>query len=696
MTAAVAPARTSTPDPVLQQLLMRFTSALNRRRSYAASHPMVQSAESQLFESVSAMLLVKPVLTIGVARSELLIDGEPYVTKSTYARDLATRLHRRGVGAIAIQVGMPLLQLRETLGWLAHEPASGTPLSGDLPPVLSGISITRVAYDQLSLGEVSRSAEATGELLWHSLAQLAGDGQTDAHDSQSAASIDPDGVASRLRDALHSPDVARRTAITFMDLAAQAAAAPIEGRAQIGDQLHRALETLGESSFGPIMRSLGERALQQRFVSQVVDVLPVAAVATWIKVAAQAQDQQISHHMLRLMSKLSSFAEDGHRSTAESVFRGATQDLVKGWALDDPNPEEHVALLDRIALHELAQQPDTRSGDVTRSSVVESSRLVQMALELDIAGDDADAAADAIVASGGVLELLRWTDRRRDTATAHRMRQIAMSERAIRQLLLTEPVDRLQARELLDQLDAGSAEVLIDVLEAAAARGTRMIVRQRLSEFGAAIMPNLLARLDAAPWYLVRNILTLLHDIAEAQGGSAAGLDSMAKLLDHPQVQVRTEALRVLLLDAHAREAAIRHALHDDNERVVVLALQALTDSPDGPAELPERIVSELTAMVDAGRQNETVRARMVRALAHTKSNTVRAWLIGHVVKRSLILRRISLAEPTQTAVAALQVLQRAYATEPEVASVIALARRRGFDRRWISRDTGSSPEHAT
>jgi hypothetical protein len=697
MTVAIAPTRIAPPDPTLQQLLMRLTGALNRRRAYAATHPMVVAAEQQLHESAVSVLVAKPVLTVGVMKTELLIDGEPYVTRSAYARELAMRLHRRGVGAITLQVGMPLAQLRDMLAWLATDAVSDGDFDADRPPVLSTISVTRVAYDQLTLGDVERAVQATGEQLWRSLAEIAG-GLTPAGDAGGDGSPhtphDKAAVLAILRDAVTDPDVARRTAIAFMDLAAQGISAPPEGRVRIGEQLFNALETLGASSFGPVIRSLGEKSVQQRFISQVVDVLPVAAVANWLQIAAQAQDQQMSHHMLRLMAKLSGFAEGRPSAGTESVFRGAAQDLVKGWVLDDPNPEEHVALLDRIALHERVKPGDPDAPVVPRT-VIESSRLTQMALEINICGDDAKAAAAALVLAGEGPELLNWVEYAAEsaTATAKQLLQIATSDSAIRQLLLSEPVDRLQARALLERLDLTAAETLLDVLEAAEARGTRMIVRQRLADFGAGITPNLMARLESAPWFLVRNILTVLHDIAEGQGDDGAGMDSMARLLEHAQVQVRTEAFRVLLLNPRSRDMAIRRALNDDNERMVMLALQALTDAPDAPAKLPPHIVAELIAMVDSGKQNDIVRARVVRTLADTRSDTIRDWLMGLVVRRSRILRRMTLAEPTQTATAALQVLQRVYALEPNVQQLIALARKHGFDRRWVSRDTANSQE---
>jgi hypothetical protein len=699
MTAAVPPVRVTAPDPPMQQLLMRFTGALNRRRAYASTHPMVLAAEDQLHESISGALAARPVLTIAVAKTELLIDGEPYVTRSSYARELATRLHRRGVGAITIQVGVPQLQLRETLAWLATDPTTDDEIANDRAPALSGIAVTRVAYDQLALGDAERAAEHSAAHLWRSLAQIArSDGEAGDEDLPRTGAnddVDPDRVLALVRAAADSPEIARRAALALMELASHGGIASPAGCARIGEHLQHALDTIGHAVFPAIICALGDQAAQHRFVSQMVDVLPIGAIGTWLQVAATAQQQTVSPPMLQLLARLGTLAAERNAAASDAVVRSAAQSIVQGWLWRDASVDHHLAALDRIALHERSQG-GTQRVSAAHSTVTESSRLVQMALEIDLAGDDAAAAAATLVLNGAGSDVLRWTDEAGDTECASRLRSVATSEAAIHQLLLTEPVDRLQARALLERLAMSSAPTLIDVLERAEARGTRMIVRQRLSEFGAGIAPILIARLDQAPWYLVRNILTLLHEIAGAQTGSTAGMESLARLLDHPQVQVRTEAFRLLMFDVRAREAAIRRALRDDNERIVVLALQALTESQDAPTTLSPPIISQLMELVDSGRPSDTVRARMVRALALTTSDRVRDWLIALVVRKSRVLRRTTLAEPTLTAVAATQVLARVYSSDPVASPIIALARKEGVDRRWQPRESIGNAEPST
>jgi hypothetical protein len=267
---------------------------------------------------------------------------------------------------------------------------------------------------------------------------------------------------------------------------------------------------------------------------------------------------------------------------------------------------------------------------------------------------------------------------------------LATSEKAVRQLLLTEPVDRLHARAMLQVLDASSTNVLLDVLEHAGARGTRMIVRQRLAEFGSAIAPSLLARLEHAPWFLVRNILTLLQEFdGDATTGSS---DYLFSLLEHPHVQVRTEALRILVRNDRSRHAALRLALRDANERIVVVAIQLVVELAEGGTRPSREITAQLMALVDAGDQSDPVCARAVRAVGTATNDEIRDWLIRLVTRRSAILRRPKLVDPTLTAAAALQLLQRTYADAPAVQPILALAARAAPDSRWQVRDVTTDP----
>ena len=740
---------------MIQQLLMQFTGTLNRRRAYAATHPMVREAEGRLLAIVQGVLTTGEALSIGVARSELLINGTPYETTGSFARELAQRLHRRGVGAVLLEPTVTIEQLRAAMAWLASDPES----VADTPPTHDGVRITTLEYDHLVLDEEARNTTTAVVSLWRTLADLAahdvkprdpgghgrlGGVEPDSHDAgavfvgaisgsdtvpahsrthsmRSVANgelhdalgpiaddrpdgdvddIDTETVLAKLRISVGNPAVAHRAATALLKLATVGRHASPEVRDDIGRQLHRTLQRLGSSSFAPIIRSLADRAQRRTFVTQIVEVLPIGAVVDWLTAAATADEQQMSHQVLRLMAKMSTLTEERGDATTESYFRDAAHELVAGWALDDPNPAEHVELLDRIASFErtgysrdVGQQ---QALDDAGYALVESARLVQMALEIDVVGDDTTAAAEAMVVAGAGQQLMQYITSSPNNTTAQRLLHIATSEKAVRITLLSEPVDRLQARALLKLLDASSASTLVDVLEKASTRGTRMIVRQRLAEFGEVIKPLLVARLEHAPWFLIRNILTLLLEIAVARGGTASASDFMMQLLKHEQAQVRVEALRVLLHDAGYRDAALRCALHDDAERVVLLAVQSVAEAAEAGAHLPAAVVTQLMTIVNAGAHGDTVRARAVRALAKVQRDDVRDWMVRLVARRSRFLRRLTLAEPTQTAISALQVLRRVHGTHPDVLQLVARVTRTASDTRWLQKDTSVTMERST
>ena len=100
--------------------------------------------------------------------------------------------------------------------------------------------------------------------------------------------------------------------------------------------------------------------------------------------------------------------------------------------------------------------------------------------------------------------------------------------------------------------------------------------------------------------------------------------------------------------------------------------------------------------MVDSSERSDSLRARAVRALAPTRSDAMRDWLIGLATRRTRILRRFVLAEPTQVAVSAMQALLRVHADDAALERVRALVRRRGTDPRWTKGIRGSPAEQTS
>jgi hypothetical protein len=691
--------------------LNRMQVALNRRRTYGATHPMVVKTEEEALVTLDAVLATRSSFTIGVAKQELLLNGQPISGAAGTARELAARLHRRGVGALTFHAGVDLHKLQLLLEWLALDPSrdAAPDEAPEQSPNIPGIIIGRLAYDALMLGDADKVADASITALWQALAQIAADGTgreygfgTQRNSDVAAASGNADAaldimereeehvsdIAQSLQQLVAQPEFARRTAVALMNLAAQGAQAPPELRARIGERLHNVISRLGDSSFAPIIRGLGQRAEQQEFMLQVVDVLPVLAVSNWLQVAARATEQELSHHLLRLMTKLSQHAVGKRQGVTDSTFRNAAKELVEGWVLSDPNPDEHVRLLDRIALVHEGTVQSLRSGITEdEAGLTEAARVVQMALEIDLVGDDALAAATAVIRSGNLPLLLTWLDEAGASESSRLFRARIMAPDAVRRLLQENPVDEPAARAVLATVDMTMADTLLEALAGAESRHARELILERLRSFGEPLRLTLIARLDGASWFFARNLLGLLRDLIVGQKGNN-DLGAMLKFLDHENPMVRVEAVRMLLDVDAVRDAVIRRGLLDADERVVAAVLDFVDHLLNAPSDIRRKGLSigatgHLVKFVDAARHPIALQVIAMRAAAASGAPSVRDWLLRKVLTKSTFLRRAVLAKPTMMNATALSALLKHYGDDAIAAPAIALGNQVKSDAQW-------------
>lgn len=691
---------------------------------------MVQRAEEEVLEALRALLASRPTVALGVARKELLLDGEPLDGRLSAIRDLAERLHRRGVGSLAFEGGVTPDSLRGALDWLSAPPPADGSSNTAGHPVLPGIVIRSIAYDHFTLADEGRSNQERVTDLWRQLASIAMKGDTEGASSPPAgqdglarrasakgqegagtgegtpassgeqdagegapgdpapaggepgegaggldlAQATPDQVASAIERRVHHEAYAKRMAFVLVSLADQVAHAPLAQRQELGERLRAVLQRLAESSISRIIQSVGGGSARRRFLSQLIDVLPVTAVIEWLEVAARANEQELSHHLLRLLSKLSALAgEEGASSASEDALRGAARDLVSDWGLSDPKPAEHLGLLDHIALFDGSRDGDP-AGD-TGVQEMGAARLVQMALELGEAGDDALHAADRLVTQGYVVELFGWLDAVPTTPASIALRDHLTSEGAILEVLLQAPPDLAAVGALLPTLAIRSAPALLDVLEGSGDRHIRRLVFDHLVTLGPDLGPLLLSRLDGASWYVLRNLLSLLREIRPPAGARvewSIPRGKVTELMHHEQPKVRQEALRLLVTDPVARTAALWTALDDDDEAMPRLALEAVADRT---APLSPELATRILLFIQRVEGSDALVTRAIQALGVQPLPMVRDWLVGHVSRRSRILGRLRLQESRATLPAALELLARVYGDDPVVQPVLELAR---------------------
>src|SRR5205807_1093343 len=134
------------------------------------------------------------------------------------------------------------------------------------------------------------------------------------------------------------------------------------------------------------------------------DGMAVDAVLDIVQAAAESSHQTISHSLVRMLSKLAAHAETGVaavRPQADAALRDQVRQLLQGWTLQDPNPGQYGAALERMA-----RAAPARATTADGEHASEPDRLVAMALEIDAVNAHVLAAAEARGVRRGLLAQL--------------------------------------------------------------------------------------------------------------------------------------------------------------------------------------------------------------------------------------------------------------------------------------------------
>jgi hypothetical protein len=447
-------------------------------------------------------------------------------------------------------------------------------------------------------------------------------------------------------------------------------------RAVLAERLQAVLGTLQPSSMRSVIASTGAGAEKRQFIAHMIDALPADAVVDWLQHAAHATGEPLSPQVLHVLSALLVRARvQGQSRDGTTAFRTAARDLVQAWAFNDPAACEHTALLDRISTFDATQLP-------TEATETGATRLVQLALEIGEFGDDAADATRQLLADGRVADILAWSTSAPGHAAANALRPLLGAPAVVNAVLLRDPLDQALARTLLASLDDSAHELLLDALRDANGRTARRLILARLRECGPSLAPALMTRLHGAPWYFTRNLLALLREISADGHAPEAGADTqrnmtLLRLTEHDHEQVRLEAMRLLLGDPTTRDTAMRRALDDASDRVVLLGLETLAAHEQPGRALQPDVVKRLLLVIESELQSADARARAIRLLAYAPTSPrIRDVLITIATVRTRILRRVVLVDVSNLMLASLEVLATRYAADAQAAPVLDIAGR--------------------
>ena len=644
----------------LSDFLIEFAVATHRFGMYPGGHPSLKKSVEGLVARLPIVLHDRAVLSIGVARRQLIIEGVATDSGHPLLRGLAERLHNRHIGAMTIAAGLDADESTLLLQELARERVD----SHEALPEFAHVRLYPLSFGNLELvGEEDGDDDTTrASELWLGLARAA---LTPEH-AQTDAVRDPTAVARALEQEGGARAYDQVVVGHMLQLAEELKRGGEAGGTSATRRLSRLFETIDRKTLESLLEMGGDVAQRERFLHDAASVLSPDAVLELARAAGAASGQSISDSMLRMLSKLSAFAEAGEHAlhdSADDELRNVVKDLVHDWTLEDPNPSAYTR-----ALASLATKPRRELFAVSDRHPPEPLRLVQMAVETDALGKAFVRAVATLLEEGQAGDLVKVaSEARADARTVRYIWQRMVSPETVTNLVMREPIDFDALNAVLDRMDTSSGiSILLDRLAESPTRATRMGIYKRLTRLGYAVVPAVIERLSDPRWYVVRNSLALLKEIGTLPLGY-----KLDPFLKHSEPRVRREAIQLALRVDGRREEALRAGLQDTDERTFRLAALALQ------SDVPRSVVPHIVARLQAENLPPDVRLALVRSLGSaTMLPQALDALLNVAIAGRALLGGIRLAAPSPEVVEAIAVLARSRSTDERVRQVLERARK--------------------
>ncbi|HEU4585172.1 MAG TPA: hypothetical protein VFR95_05445 [Gemmatimonadaceae bacterium] len=654
----------------LSDFVIELSIALHKHAMYPEGHPSLNVARAGVARRLDALLRERGSLALGVARNQLIIEGLATDARNPLLLALAQHLHRHGVGAVKFEDGVRVEEIDAMLGALAADPdrdgSAFEPGSRSAHFQSEHISLLPLTYDQLELVDDTADSAATSTTqhrtsqLWLDLARAALQYDEKAERPPDDPTVVADAINAHAREQAYDQVIIGY----LLQISSELSSGDKADSALLRKRVSELINALEPKQLRRILEQGGDFAQRQRFLLDASKGLTVDAALALVEAGAEGSQQVISEALMRLFSKLALHAESGApevKPEAELALRSQIQRLVSGWVLPDPSSARYGAILEHISV-------DRPTFAVADGSVhgCESARLVQMSLEVGAAGPMLREAVLAMLGRGELpqlLDMLEAAPERNGAATA--IVECLATADHLRALLDERPADSREVSWVAMHLGAIAAEPLLDALAVAETRAARRALLDHLAALGSAIGPAVAARIPGAPWYVQRNMLSLLEAMHELPAGFSA-----VPYASHQDPRVRRQAIRVLLEQESERDAAVLIALRDRDEQTVRLGLgRALESCPEGALEvIRERLAGHTL--------DSELELLAIRVVASVEDPAAVDCLLEYVVKSRGWFRGTRLAKGSPRTLVALAGLATHWRSDPRVATVLQRALR--------------------
>ena len=659
------PSAPGAPSRELTEFLIELATGLQKRAMYPEGHPMLLATVDRLLARLAALLGDRPALALGVARTQLLVDGCATDPHHLLCRELAGRLHRHRIASLRIEAGVGSAELDQVLARLAGEPGRGQRplgLSVTSPSEWPHVTLQPLGYDRLSLRgdgtgeEEGEEARSGGEVLWLELARMALDGELHGPAGVEAAAD----VAAALSRRIADPEAAASVLAGLSRLAESVQSEPGEAAAELRARVSTLISLLEPGVLARLIAA-GSDAERERFTAAATAALTSEAVVNVMDAAASATRRTISPHLLRLLRKLGHLAgagPDAARSAADAAVRRHAASLLTDWRLDDPNPTQYTGVLEFMADRNAMPASDA---DLAPDPLV----ILWTALEVGVPEPRGSAAALELVAAGRTTDVLEALGASPEGPTTEPVWRAVGTPEALRTALLAQGLDHASVRTLIRRLGVAAVDPLLDLLGRADDHATRTAALAELEALGTPAAARAAERLAEAPWYLQRNLLLLLGRVRPWPDGF-----SPTTWATHADARVRREAIKLLLdLPAH-RDEGLSRGLADADPGITAVALGAALES------CPAAVLPLIERMARDSARLSAHRVMAIRVLARSRTARALESLAGLAVTRTRWLRRQRLAPKSPEVLAAIAGLATHWPAEPRVQPVLAEAER--------------------
>lgn len=659
----------------LLEFLIEFSVALHRTLMYPAGHPSQEKSADGVVQRLNTLLAERPSISIGVARNQVVIEGIASDPKHPLLRTLAEKFHQQHIGAVVFQRGVTAAEVADMMQLVALGAERGEPPLGLGQPerlrVWHGVRLFPLTYDQLELvgypgddeheggDEAERERASRSAQLWIGLARAALSGETRGPDS-----TDPGEIAEAI-NARTEADAKDQLVVGYLlQLVGELKQDSGGKSAPVRRRLSQLIGKLDPSTLERLVRMGGDLTQRRQFVLDAADGLSVDAVVEIVRAAGQTSGQNISSSLMRMLSKLSTFAESGTprlQAQADLALREQVRDLISDWTLTDPNPDQYTR-----ALHSMSTEAVGQSHAEIRHAP-EPMRIVQMALEVEAVGVPLWRAVAELENTHRVAELIgTLVQAPSDNTVAQQLWQRLGTESSVRALLGQTDINFDVVNALLDRLPTERAtDILLHTLTESEDRTTRMAAYRRLVATGESVVTRIVALLSDDRWYVQRNMLAMLNEMQHVPTAFSPG-----NFARHADARVRREAIALWLRVPSELEQAIVAALKDSDERILRLGVAAAQRST------PESAVPLISTRLVQEHLPADIRIRLVRLLGQVRNPLAVDALLKLIVAGKTFFGKIKLAEKTPFLLVALATLATSWQRDARARVVLERAAR--------------------